>query len=166
MNSIYWTALQSLNELSQLMQDSLASFLEDCQRSTLWIGHTPEVAVAGIAIHETQNEVIVEVRIPDADSKTLDVEFTQETALVRGKWIDKREVKGYFHPGQFQSLIPLPYPVHPESVSADFKNDVLKFRLLKQRSITQYKVRVDLGRSSVVLHRRERELLEPKKLIG
>jgi hypothetical protein len=74
-------------------------------------------------------------------------------------------VEGYFHPGQFQSLIPLPYPVHPESVCAEFKDNVLKCRLLKQRSITQYKVRVDMGRSSVVLLRRERELPEPKKLM-
>ncbi|MCU0516977.1 MAG: hypothetical protein MUC60_08940 [Oscillatoria sp. Prado101] len=80
MHSIYWTALQSLNELTQFMQNSLASFLEDCQQSTFWIGHTDEVAVAAIAIHETKNEVLLEVHIPDADGQTLDVELTQETA--------------------------------------------------------------------------------------
>ncbi len=166
MNSIYWTALQNLNELSQFLQNELASLLENCQQSTFWIGHTYEAAVAAIAIHETNNEVLIEVRIPDVDSP-LDVELTQETALVRGKWAEKNEGEGYFHPGQFQSLIPLPYPVHPESVLAAFKDDVLSLRLLKQRSITQSsRVRVDdLGRLSVILSLRSREFIEPKKLI-
>ncbi|MBW4492961.1 MAG: Hsp20/alpha crystallin family protein [Oscillatoria princeps RMCB-10] len=162
MHSIYWTALQNLNELSQFMQNELASLLENCQQSTFWIGHTYEVAVAAIAIQETKNEVLVEVRIPDADSQTLDVELTQETALVLGKWAVKTEVEGYLNPGRFQSFIPLPYPVHPESVLAEFKDDVLRLRLLKQPSIThsmvQSRVMVDVGgRLSVILSLRYRE---------
>lgn len=170
MNSIYWTALQNLNELSQFMQNELASLLENCQQSTFWIGHNPEVAVAAIAINETKNEVLVEVRIPGADGKTLDVELTQETALVRGKWAEKTGVEGYFHPGRLQSIIPLPYPVHPESVLAEFKDDVLRLRLLKQLSIAHSRVKsrvmVDVGGGlSVILSLRDREFLEAKKLI-
>jgi HSP20 family molecular chaperone IbpA len=171
MNSIYWTALQNLNELSQFMQNELACFLEDCQQSNFWIGHNPEVAVAAIAIHETNNEVLVEVRIPGADGKILDVEFTEGTALVRGKWTKKSRVEGSFNPGRLQSIIPLPYPVHPESVLAEFKDDVLRLRLLKQLSITHSRVKsrgtVDVGGGlSVILSLRDREFLEPKNLLG
>lgn len=169
MNSIYWTALESFNQLSQFLLNFLARTLEDSQQSPFSTGHTHEVAVAAIAIHETQNEILVEVRIPDGDSQTLEVELTQETTLVRGKWALKTGNKSYLTPGRFQSIISLPFQVYPESVLAEFKEDVLRIRLLKQgshtHSMVQSRVVVDVeGRLSVILSLRKREFLEPKKV--
>lgn len=147
------------------MQNFLANFIEDCQQSTFWIGHTGEEAISALAIRETANEVFIEVRIPDIDRQTLEIEFTQETVLFRGKWAEKNGVEGYFHPGRFQSIVPLPHPVFPETVVAEFKDDILKVRFRKQGLIAQSRIRLDLGRSSAMISPPDRELIPAKNLI-
>ncbi len=157
MNSIYGMALERLNEFSQFMQDSLTNFLECCQQSRLWVLYTDEVAmletgshsIAAVAMRETEAEVLIEARIPHADSQMLTLQFTQETILFRGKWTEKAGVEGYFRPGEVKNLIPLPYPVVPESARVQLKNDVLMITLLKQTAMAPYRVSIHLPPSRI-----------------
>jgi HSP20 family protein len=144
MNLIYSTSIQALTQLSQLVQGSLASFLEDYQQSTLWIGNTEDMAIAAMSIQERTTEVILKIQLCDVDIPTLEIQLTQETVLLQGKLTDRSRIEGYFYPGQFQTLIPLPYPVHPETVRAELQQDMLLIHLPKQAEIQQHRVKVDV----------------------
>lgn len=138
------SAFQVLNELSQFFQHSFANLLKQSQQSTLWIGNTEETAIAELTIHELQTEVVLRAYIPDVQMATLDVQIAQETILIQGEWSQSAEVEGYFRPSRFQSLIPLPYCVHPETVQALREQDVLTIRFPKPRKIQSSRVRVEV----------------------
>lgn len=145
------SAVQVLNDLSQLFQHSFASLLKECQQSTLWIGNTGETAIAAITIQETQTEAVLKAHIPEVQTATLDVQVSQETVLIQGQWSKSREVEGFFRPSRFQSLIPLPYSVHPETVRAELEQDVLTIRFPKQGEIQPSRVRVELKHPNLVI---------------
>ena len=157
MNLICWQSIHTLNALTKLMQDSLTKFLEDCQQSTIWIGNTEETAIRKIAIKESKTELVLEVLIPDVDSQSLDIQVSQETVLIRGKWTKKAEVEGYFHPSEFQSLIPLPDPVHPERNWAELNHDILRIRLLKLTAIQQSRIQIKLDSPNLTYQRVNQE---------
>ncbi len=137
------SAFQLVNDLSQLFEQSLTGLLNDCPQSTLWIGNTEETAIAQITICESQTEVVLKAYIPDVERVTLDVQISQESILIQGQWFQSAEVEGYFRLSQFQSLIPLPYAVHQETVRAFLEQDVLTIRFPKQGEIHRSRVRVE-----------------------
>lgn len=147
------SAFQVLNELSQLFQDSFATLLKGCHQSTLWVGSTAETetAIAELTIHESQTEVVLRAYLPDVQMATLDVQIAQETVLIQGQWSQSAEVEGYFRPSRFQSLIPLPYCVHPETVRAFLEQNVLTIRFPKQGKIQPSRVRVELTSLNLVI---------------
>ncbi|MBD2181673.1 Hsp20/alpha crystallin family protein [Planktothrix sp. FACHB-1355] len=151
MNTIYWQSMQYLNELTQSIMNYWASLLEDCHQSTLWIGSTEASAIAGITIDETANLLAIKAHLPNIDIKDIHIEVTEETLLIRGKWPATTGVEGYFHPGSFKSLIPFPSPVHPKTVLAEYKDNVLIIRILKQQIITEPKVCVDVIDANLML---------------
>jgi len=140
MNSIYGNSIQTLNSVTKIIQNSLASLLEDYQLSTLWIANTEESALTAVTIHETANEIWLKTNFAGVEINSLDIQLSQETVLIRGKSTVESGVEGYFSPGQFQSLIPFPCPVDPETAQAELKDNVLLLRLLKQGQIKQFKV--------------------------
>jgi HSP20 family molecular chaperone IbpA len=147
------SAFHVLNELSQLFQDSIATLLKDAQQSTLWVGSTAETetAITELTIHESQTEVVLRAYIPNVQMATLDVQIGQETVLIQGQGTESAEVEGYFRPSRFQSLIPLPYCVHPETVQAFLEQDVLTIRFPKQGEIQPSRVRVELKHPNLVI---------------
>lgn len=157
MKLICWQSIHTLNVLTQLIQDSLTQFLEDCQQSTIWIGNTEETAIRKIALKKSKTELVLEVLIPDVDSQSLDIQVSQETVLIRGKWTNKAEVEGYFHPSEFQSLIPLPAPVHPERNWAELNHDILIIRLLKQTPIQQSRIQIKLDSPHLIASQQHKQ---------
>ncbi|MFB2969632.1 Hsp20/alpha crystallin family protein [Aerosakkonema sp. BLCC-F183] len=151
MNTIYWRSMEYLNELTQSIINYWASLLEDCQQSTLWIGSTEASAIAGITIDETANLLVIKTLLPHIDIKDIHIEVTEETLLIWGKWPTATGVEGYFHPGSFKNLIPFPSPVHPKTVLAEYKDNVLIVRILKQQIITEPKVCIDVIDANLML---------------
>lgn len=145
------STFQVLNDLSQLFQHSFATLLNGCHQSTLWMGNTAETPIAELTIHESQAEVVLRAYLPDVQSTTLDVQIAQETILIQGQWCESAEVEGYFRPSRFQSLIPLPYCVHPETVQAFLEQDVLTIRFPKPGKFQRSRVRVELKHPNLVM---------------
>lgn len=150
MNSIYWNWLQKLDCFNESMLNSLASFMQACQQSTLWIGNTSEVGPTEITIRETAKRVSIEVLMADIDINNIEIQVSQETLFLQGKLSEETGVDGYFHPGQFKTLIPLPHPVEPETASAELKQDVLLIRLFKKKAIQPSRIPVYLNNSNFV----------------
>lgn len=150
MTLAYWESLQTLARSSQSIQRLLSALLEGCHSSTLWVGNTETAAIPAIEIQETDTEVILRAQIPDIPAENLEIQVTQETVLIQGKFAHSADVEGYFSPSQFQSLIPLPTPVHPETVQADWQDNFLTLRLPRLAIVQVPRVQVNLSNHHVV----------------
>lgn len=149
MNS-FQTFFQVLNALNQLCQNSVASLLKDCQQSTLWTSNTAEMPISEITLHETKTEVILRAYLSEVQLTTLNVKISQETVLIEGQW-NESAVEGYFYPSRFQSLIPLPYSVNPQTIQAEIKPTVLTIRFPKSAKIKPSRVQVELKKPNLVI---------------
>jgi HSP20 family molecular chaperone IbpA len=134
--------LKALERLHQSMQGLVADVLEHCNQSTIWVGNIQTAGISAIELQETDTELILLVQIPDLD-EPLDVQVTQETVLIQGRLM-QHGVAGYFCPERFQSIIPLPSPVQPDTVQADLQDDTLTLRLTKLHAVRQPKIRLKL----------------------
>lgn len=136
---------QTLNDVNQGFEGLLPNSLNACQRSTLWIGNTQESPIATITIHETEANFILKVPILDIHLVKLELKVTPETILIQGQPTEAAGVEGYFLPSGFESLIPLPHPVQPETCSTEILSDGLTIKLAKQLRIQQSKVWIQLS---------------------
>lgn len=134
--------LEALELLNQSLQGLVADILEHCHQSTMWIGNAQTACISAIELQETDTELILLVQVPDID-EPLDVQVTQETVLIQGR-LTQHIVEGCFCPERFQSIIPLPNPVQPDTVRADLHDDTLTLRLTKLRVVRQPKIRLKL----------------------
>ncbi len=137
--------LQIVDELNQLLQHSCQTLLNQCQQSTFWIANTAETPVRGITIHESADLLLVDIALADVQLSTLTLQIAQETVLLSGEWAESGQVSGYFAGDRFQSLIPLPFAVHPESVHAELTQSGLQLSLPKQGQIQQSRMRIELN---------------------
>ena len=91
-----------------------------------------------IDIKETKKEVLVSAELPGLEAKDLDISITDDVLTLRGekKQEQKREEENYYHMectyGAFNRSIPLPSEVESDNVKAEFKNGILKIRLIKK----------------------------------
>lgn len=145
MTTLSLQAIRTLNCLNQIIQDSLTSLLENCQQSTLWVGNSLDLSIANVSITETPAQVILKVMLTDVQITTLDMEISPETVLIQGQWAAAAEIQGYFRPTHFQSLIPLPCLIDPETAHATLEEPVLTLQFFKQDPSQQSKVRVEFG---------------------
>lgn len=137
-------AFQLLNYVNQYLERSFFRSANGSQQSTLWISHTEETPIAAIKIYEIGANFILKVRISDIDLVKLKLQVTPETVLIQGQPNISTGVEGYFHPRGFESLIPLPHPVQPETCSAEIQADGLTIHLTKQFGVQQSLVCLEL----------------------
>ncbi len=149
MNS-FQTFFQILNDFSQLCQDSVVTLLKDCHESTLWISNTAEMPIWEITLHDTKTEVILKAYLSEVQLNTIDVKISQETILIEGEW-DELSVEGYFRPRRFQSLIPLPYSVNPQTIQAEIQPGILTIRFPRSAKIKPSRVEVKLKHQNLVI---------------
>lgn len=92
------------------------------------------VATPKIDVKETEKGLEVSAELPGVDEKDIELEIDDDILTIRGeKKLEKEEKdeKSGYHLmersyGSFARSIRLPYPVKPESVTADFGKGVLK----------------------------------------
>lgn len=135
---------QTLKDVNPDIEHLLPTSLNGFQRSTLWIGNTEETPIAAINIHETEVDFILKVRIPDIDLFKLELQVTPETILIQGQSTEAAGVEGYFRPSGFESLIPLPHAVQPESCWTQKQPEALTIQLSKELKIPPPKVLIQL----------------------
>lgn len=138
MNS-FQICLNLLNTLSQFYQDSVTNFLKHSQQSTLWISNTAEMPIWEIILQETKTEAILKVYLSQVQFNTLDIKIGQETVLIQGQW---EADEGYFDSSRFQSLIPLPYSINPQTAQAEIEAGILIIRFQRAAKIKQSLVEV------------------------
>lgn len=135
---------QGLNHVNHALEDSCSGFFNGGQQSTLWIAHIEETPIAAIVIREKEKTLILKIRIYDIHLVKLNLQITPETVLIQGQPTEAAGVEGYFRPSRFESLIPLPHPVQPETYRIETYPDGLKIQLAKELRVPQSKVPIEL----------------------
>jgi HSP20 family protein len=89
-------------------------------------------------VYETETEFVITMDIAGMDRSEINVVTDGEVLTIRGV---RKEVapgsKKHFHKmeiqvGPFQRLIPIPVPVHSQSIFTDYSNGLLEVRLKKR----------------------------------
>jgi len=142
-------AFQALNDVNQDLAGSFSGLPTGCQQSTLWIAHTEETPIAGIKIQEKDVTLILKVDISDLHLVKLNLPITPETVLIQGQPTEAAKVEGYFLPSGFQSLIPLPHRVHPETYETEIHQDGLTIQLAKDLRIQPFQVRIQVSTANL-----------------
>ncbi len=105
---------------------------------TLWVAQEGTTPIRDVKMQETATNILLKISIPSLKPENLQIQVTSETVFLSGEQIEQVQVLGYcdftYPAQQFQSLIPLPYPVHPETVTAILHKNVLVLTLPKQQS--------------------------------
>jgi HSP20 family molecular chaperone IbpA len=139
-----WQSLRALETLHQHMGNIMADLMQASYESTLWVGSNCSDWASSIDIQENDASMTLLIQLPDVNAEDLEIEVTQETAVIRG--IQRQdEVEGYFSPSQFQSIIPFPSPIHPEAVRAELNGNILTLTLLKVGKIQRRGFRISLS---------------------
>lgn len=131
-----WQFLNLLYKRVQLCSDNASS---NVPVLTLWVAQEGTTPVENVKIQETPTHLFLKVSIPSVQPEDLEIRVTSETIFLAGEKIERVQVFGYcdftYPVQQFKTLIPLPYAVHPETVSAEFQGNVLFLSLPKQKNV-------------------------------
>ena len=149
---VYWQFLQSLNYLHQHMQSLVSDLLKTSCESTVWLTDSGTTGITAIEIEQTDSQIILRVKISNVAIDDLEIQVKQETILIRGEQMETVDVPGYFNfqfcSGYFQSLIPLPSSVQPETVRAQLEDGFLAITLQKTRETPKQIVTFNLVSST------------------
>ena len=142
-------AFQAFNNVNQDLAGSFSGWPAGCQQSTLGIAQTEETPIADIKIQEKDMTLILKVHISDIHLVKLNLQITPETVLIKSKATEAAGVEGDFLPSGFQSLIPLPHRVHPETYGNEIHSDGLTLQLAKELRVPPSQVRIQLSTANL-----------------
>ncbi len=132
-----WSFLSNLYQRMQLIKDKPVS---NDPPLTLWIAQEGITPIRDVLMQETSDHIILKVSIPSLKPEDLSIRVTSETVFLSGEKIEQVEVSGYcdftYSSQQFQCLIPLPYSVHPETVTAEWEKNLLLLKLPKEKTVS------------------------------
>ena len=152
---VHWQLLQPMGCLYQEIHRLVHDLLTTSCQSTLWFTESGTTGISAIELHKMDREIVLKVQISDVVVDTLEIQVNPETVLIRGEQTETAEVQGYFNSkfyvGRFQSLIPLPNAVRPETVRAKLEDGVLTLTLQKSRETPKQTVRFNLGSVESIL---------------
>ena len=131
---------QFLNNLYQRMQIIKDKPMSNDPPLTLWVAQEGITPIRDVQMQETSNHIILKISIPSLQPEDLSIRVTSETVFLSGEKIEQVEVPGYcdftYSSQQFQCLIPLPYSVHPETVTAELEKNLLLLKLPKEKTVS------------------------------
>lgn len=132
-----WQFLSNLYQQIQIFTDNPISTNPPL---TIWVAQEGITPIRDVQIQETSTHLLLNISIPGFQPEDLQIRVTSETVFLAGEQIEQVQVLGYcdftYPAQQFQSLIPLPYSVHPETVTAEFQGNVLRLTLPKQQTFS------------------------------
>lgn len=139
---VRWDPFRELSSLRRRMDRLMEDFFE---REELPGGWSPDIDVS-----ETAEEYIVKADIPGIDEKDLNVTLSGDNLIIKGERKEEKEEKGrHFHRverryGGFQRSLPIPVPVDPNRVSAEYSNGVLEVHLPKTAEAKPREIRINV----------------------
>jgi HSP20 family protein len=113
-------------------------------------GNNSTSFIPAAEIHETDNEVKLQMEVPGIDAKDLDIKVSEDAVAITGERKsqinneDKGMRRSEFRYGRFQRVIPLPTPIQNDKVQADFQNGVLCLTMPKSEQHKQKVVSISL----------------------
>jgi HSP20 family molecular chaperone IbpA len=132
-----WSFLNNLYQRMQVIKDKTVS---NDPPLTIWIAQEGITPIRDVEMQETSSHIILKVSIPILQPEDLSIRVTSETVFLSGEKIEQVEVPGYcdfsYPSQQFQCLIPLPYSVHPETVTAEWEKNLLLLKLPKEKTVS------------------------------
>lgn len=126
-----------LETLAPFLNDSFTNFQRQHQPSLLWVAEGDDSAdslISAVTLCEVELAFTLTLQIANLELIDLTLQITPETLLIRGSWNQRAQVGGCFCPAPWQSLIPLPHAVFPESSRAEQQGDWLRVHLVKQQA--------------------------------
>jgi HSP20 family protein len=103
-----------------------------------------------IDMSEDPQRIQIRAELPGIDPKNVDVDVTEDRLVISGekKHATSKSGNGWTHTesqyGAFSRTIPLPDPVDPAKVTANFENGVLTVELAKTAASTSRKIPVQV----------------------
>ncbi len=140
---------QARTSINNYLQDLSPNLLNSSKQLTFWMGHVQEDPIVNITMNETETDFVLKICMYDLHLVKLDLQITPETILIKGQPTEAAGVEGYFRPSGFESLVPLPHPVQPETSLAEVRPDGLILQLPKQLENQQPKVRIQFPITNV-----------------
>ncbi|HEY3065196.1 MAG TPA: Hsp20/alpha crystallin family protein [Methylomirabilota bacterium] len=103
-----------------------------------------------VDLYETKDDLVVTFEVPGVREKEINVSITGDLLTVRGERQFGHEADdGSFYRvertyGKFERNIPLPVPVQPDKVKANYRDGVLEVRLPKAEEVKPKQIKVDV----------------------
>ena len=141
----WWEPVYSLY---QHIQALLREVLRGHRTSTLWVGEQGTAVDLALSVQQTDRSLLLTMQLPAQVSPSdLEIEIGWETLLVQGCcWQPIGTLKDTdTYPGWFQSLIPLPCPIHPEVAKAEWQDNRLTLTLLKLNQASWKRIKLNLN---------------------
>ena len=94
---------------------------------------------------------VLKAQLPGIDPKDVDVQVTPEAISISGerRYENTNEKSGYvrseFRYGKFHRVLPLPAPIHNDSVQAEYKDGILMLTLPKVTEARNKVVKINLA---------------------
>ncbi|MDY7013880.1 MAG: Hsp20/alpha crystallin family protein [Cyanobacteriota bacterium] len=102
-------------------------------------------------LHETEDAIELRLEAPGMEADDLDVSVSAEAVAISGerrsesRTEENGTTRSEFRYGKFQRVIPLPSRVQNDSVSAEYKNGILRLSLPKAESEKNKVVKVNVS---------------------
>jgi HSP20 family molecular chaperone IbpA len=132
-----WQIFSNLYQRMRVIKDSP---IANDPPLTIWVAQEGITPIRDVQMQETSNHIVLKVSIPNLKPENLEIRVTSETVFLSMEQIEQVEVLGYcnftYPTEQFQCLIPLPYSVHPETVTAELDGNILLLRLPKEKTVS------------------------------
>ena len=126
---------------------------QNIYESTLWVCDRGISQPFSLDLQETGSLLILKIQFHHSRS-SLDLQITPETVLVRGERLNSLEAQNYSEPefpaSRFQSLVPLPSSIQPQTAIAELSGTILTLTLMKSYE-TQRTAKITVGDRSQLL---------------
>ncbi|WP_026735567.1 Hsp20/alpha crystallin family protein [Fischerella sp. PCC 9605] len=143
---IRWQPFQEIEMLRRQFDDLFSEFNE----LTGFSRESRRTWIPAIELRETDESLILRAELPGVEGKDLNIQASRESVLISGEhhYDSKAEDQGYFrsefHYGRFERQIPLPMPIQPDKVQAEFKNGILTLMLAKAEEVRRRVVKINV----------------------
>ena len=121
-------------DIFQLLFQLFHNLKQTTYESTLWVCDSGVAQPFSIDLKETTTLLILKIQFRHSRD-SLNLQITPETVLVRGERLDPLEKQNYQEPefpiSRFQSLIPLPSSIQPQTAIAELVGATLTLTLMK-----------------------------------
>ena len=131
-----WQTLNIFQFLSQIFHD----LKQNVYDSTLWVCDSGISQPFSLDLQETGTLLILKIQFHCFEG-SLDLQITSETVLVKGKRLKSLEECNHSAPeflaARFQSLIPLPSSIQPQTALVEMNGTMLTLTLMKSHESQQ-----------------------------